>query len=104
MNPHLAEQFVVVEGACAVTASDADLREFRANLAVVKRYRLSFLTRLRHIAGRPLSIPLAFSYALRGVSRYGPEVKKQYNIGLFEQFRYLSSDHFSYRILPESFY
>jgi hypothetical protein len=38
------------------------------------------------------------------VRHYGLGVKKKYNVGLFEQFRCLCSDHFSYRMLPEGFY
>jgi hypothetical protein len=104
MHSRLAERPPLVEGARVVTASDADISEFRANLAVVNRYRRSFLTRLRHIAGRQLSIPLAISHGLRGIGRYGPGVRRQYGISLSEQFRCLSSDHLSYRILPEKFY
>jgi hypothetical protein len=74
------------------------------NLAVVHNHRRNLLTRMRHFAGRQLSIPLAISHGLRGVRHYGFGVKKQYNVGLFEQFRCLALDHFSYRILPENFY
>jgi hypothetical protein len=104
INRHIVEQLPVAEGAPAVTASDADIREFRANLAVVRKYRRSLPSRLRQFAGRQLSVPLAISHGLRGIGRYGLGVKKQYNVGLFEQFRYLCADHFSYRILPENFY
>jgi len=93
-----------VEFARRVTASKADIEEFRANLAFVKAYRRSLLTGLRHAAGRQLSIPLAISHGLRGISRYGSGVKRKYEVGLFKQFRYLTADNFSYRILPESFY
>jgi hypothetical protein len=92
------------EGACAVTAIDADIREFRENLAVVRKHRRSLLTRLRHFAGRRLSIPLAISHGLRGIGRYGRGVKKQYNVGLLQQFRLLAADNCSYRFLPENFY
>ena len=71
---------------------------------MVKKYRRSLLTRLRHFAGRRLSIPLAISHGLRGIGRYGSGVKRQYNVGLLEQFRHLTADNFSYRILPENFY
>jgi hypothetical protein len=104
MNTHFGERRPVKEDAGAMTASQADISEFRANLAVVKEYRRSLLTRLRHFAGRQLSAPLALSHGLRGISQYGRGVKNKYGIGLFEQFRYLSADHFSYRILPENFY
>lgn len=104
MQSRSAEQPSVVEGARGVSASDADIREFRANLAVVRRYRRSLLMRLRYAAGRQLSIPLAISHGLRGIGRYGLAIKKKYTVGLLEQFRHLSSDHFSYRILPENFF
>jgi len=104
MNPHFAKRLPVVEGTRVVTASDADINEFRTNLATVRRHRRNFRTKLRHFAGRQLAIPLAISHGLHGLGHYGRGVKKQYNIGLIEQFRCLCSDHFSYRILPESFY
>jgi hypothetical protein len=104
LTPSLAEDCRPVEIAPAVTASEADIREFRTNLAFVKGYRQTLLTGLRHAAGRQLSIPLAISHGLRGVNRYGSGVKRKYNVGLFEQFRHLTADNFSYRILPENFY
>jgi Sugar-transfer associated ATP-grasp len=104
MSLNLVERHLVAEGAHGITASDADIDEFRANLAVVRNRRRNLLTRFRHFAGRQLAIPLAILHGLRGLGHYGPGVKKRYNVGLFEQFRCLSSDHFSYRILPESFY
>jgi hypothetical protein len=103
-NSRLPECPTAVEGARLVTASDADINEFRANQAIVRKCRRSLFTRLRHIAGRQLSIPLAISHGLRGIVHYGAGVKKQCNIGLFEQFRHLTSDHFAYRILPENSY
>jgi hypothetical protein len=100
----LTERPPVDAGCCVVTASDEDVREFRANLGVVRNHCTNLVTRFRHFAGRQLSIPLALSHGLRGLRQYGLGVKKRYNVGLFEQLRYLTWDHFSYRILPESFY
>jgi hypothetical protein len=104
MNLNLTAGLSVGDGVRVVTASDADINEFRANLAVVRSHRRNLLTRLRHFAGRQLSIPLAILHGLRGVGHYGHGVKKRYSVGLFEQFRCLASDHFSYRIQPENFY
>jgi hypothetical protein len=104
MKSNLVNQSPVFEGSRAVVASDADIREFRANMLVVRNQRRSFLTRLRQSVGHRLSIPLAVSYGFQGIRRYGRSVKKRYNIGLFRQFQYLSLDHLSYRMLPESFY
>jgi hypothetical protein len=104
IRAHLVEKFTKAEPASQVMASEGDIREFRAHLAIVKNYRRSLLTRLRHSAGRQLSFPLAISHGLRGVSRYGTGVQKQYGVSLFEQFRRVTSDNFSYRILPENFY
>jgi hypothetical protein len=104
LTPRLPVRSSTQECAQPVTASAADINEFRANLAVVKKYRRSLLTRMRQAAGRQLSIPLAISHGLRGIGRYGPGVKKHCNIGLLEQFRHLASDNFSYRIMPEDFY
>jgi hypothetical protein len=104
MKARSSAQLRPMETTRKLTASQEDIREFRANLGFVKSYRRDFLTRLRHASGRQLSIPLAISHGLRGISHYGSGVKKQYNVGFIEQFRHLCSDNFSYRILPETFY
>ncbi len=104
MNSQLPERPQSGDVVPPVTASEADIREFRENLAVVRSYRRSLLTRLRHMAGDKLSLPRAISHGLRGISHYGAGVKRQYNVGLFQQFRHLSSDNLSYRILPQDFY
>jgi hypothetical protein len=90
--------------ACPVTASEADIAEFRANLLIAKRHRRKWFSRLKQAASLRLPLPVALSHGLRGIASYGLGVRKRYGIGLFEQFRLLTEDNFSYRILPESFY
>lgn len=104
MNLDIANRSRIFEDTRVVKASDADIREFRATMAFVKNQRRTLLTRLRQLAGRGLAIPLAVSYGLRGIRRYGRGVRKTYNVGLSKQFRYLTMDHLRYKMLPEGFY
>lgn len=81
-------------------ASDADIREFRANIVLVRRTRQ---TRFFGLAKWCLSPLLAIRHGLRGISRYGRNVKQRDGVPLLTQFVYLFSDYF-YRISIVDFY
>ncbi len=87
-----------------LTASNADIAEFRSYLGISKQFGRRRLARMRSVAGRRLALPLAISHGLRGVARYGCGVNKRYKAALLDQFRQVCAANFSYRILPENFY
>jgi hypothetical protein len=100
MNAPSIREFQVGDLTCAARASKADLREFRANMAIALRSRQ---TKFFELAKRFLLVPLAIRQGVKGISRYGRNVKQRDGVPLLTQFAYLFSDYF-YRIPASDFY
>ncbi len=83
-----------------VGATDAEVRQFRSNLA---RERLLRDGRLLDIASRVFALPLALRQAWKGIRKYGRAVRARDGVSEARQFRYLLSDYFL-RIRPDDFY
>ncbi len=83
-----------------VAATDADLREFRANMTIVRRFNRGPVA---EALAQVLAGPLSLRHALRGVRRYGRAVRDAYGVSVTRQFLLLAYDYFC-RIRPHDFY
>ena len=104
MTSQLVSLPAVSTGACAVSASQADIQKFWENLKWLGWRRTGFIPRLRYAVWRWLPIPVAVSYAYLGLRQYGRGVKKEHGVGLSQQFRDLFIGHLSCRVTHHTFY